>query len=145
MNIAQLMNTKIVMVNMDDSLNVIKEIFDNVRFHHLLVIEEEILMGVISDRDLLKSISPHIGTSGETSRDLATLKKKAHQIMTRAPVTLSPEAEVLDAIRIFNTHNFSCIPVIDSDNKPVGIVSWRDILRVIESNWSETPGQANTR
>jgi len=133
MKIEKIMSKSIVAVEMDDSLKVIMEIFDNVPFHHLLVVESGKLFGVISDRDLLKAISPNIGTAAETDRDLATLRKRAHQILTRKPVTLTPDADIYDAIESFNTHNISCIPVVDYEGKPVGIISWRDILNAIET------------
>jgi acetoin utilization protein AcuB len=123
------MSAPVVTVEMDDSLRTVKEIFDNSRFHHLLVVESGKLFGVISDRDLLKAISPNIGTAAEVNRDLATLKKKVHQIVSRNPVTLGRNAEIQEAIEIFNSHSISCIPVVDAELKPVGIVSWRDILK----------------
>lgn len=133
MSVNNIMTTSVVTVEMDDPLSVVKEIFDNARFHHLLVVEKGKLTGVISDRDLLKAISPNIGTAAETSRDTATLNKRAHQIMTRKPITLTPESGIQDAIKLFNSHDISCIPVVDKSNVPVGIISWRDILRAIES------------
>ena len=131
--VVEIMSETVVTVEMDDSLAVIKEIFDNTGFHHLLVVESDKLLGVISDRDLLKALSPNIGTLSETVRDLASLNKRAHQIMTRKAVTLGPDAAIVDAIEIFNTHNISCIPVVDEQNKPVGIISWRDILKTLRT------------
>ena len=96
------MSAKPVSVSPDDTLTVVKQIFDNVKFHHVLVVEKNILIGVLSDRDLFKALSPHIGTAAETARDLATLNKKVHQVMLRKPVTLQPEAKVMDAIQLFN-------------------------------------------
>ncbi len=49
--------------------------------------------------------------------------------MTRQPVTLHPESEISDAIRLFLEHRVSCIPIVGQDFKPVGIVSWRDVLK----------------
>jgi len=86
---------------------------------------------VISDRDLLKAISPHVGTASETDRDASTLNKRAHQIMTRKPVTLGPNASIHDAADIFNKHSFSCVPVVDDEENPVGIISWRDVLKAL--------------
>jgi len=143
MRIEEIMNKGIVTVGMDDSLKTVKEIFDNLRFHHLLVVESGELVGVISDRDLLKALSPNIGTAAETVRDSATLKKKVHQIMTRKPVTLGPNAGIHEAVDIFNNYNISCIPVIDFDNKPVGIMSWRDILKALESEREKHAKRAN--
>lgn len=131
MSIKSIMTQPVVCVEMDDSLNVIKEIFDNTRFHHLLVVESDELVGIISDRDLLKALSPDIGTVRETAKDAAILNKKAHQIMTRKPFFLRHDATIFEAIEVFNAHNISCIPVVNDTGKPTGIVSWRDILREI--------------
>ena len=133
MSIEKIMSKRIVTIEMDDSLGVVKNIFDNSRFHHLLVVESGILHGVVSDRDLLKALSPNIGTASETTKDLATLNKRVHQILTRTPITLTPAAGIYDAIDIFNNHSISCIPVVDVAQKPVGLISWRDILKVIDT------------
>jgi acetoin utilization protein AcuB len=134
MLIDKIMSKPVVTVTLDDTLGKVKHIFENAKFHHLLVVEEGTLYGVISDRDLLKSISPFIGTVQETPHDKFTLNKKVHQIMSRKPITLTPLADVYEAISLFNQHNISCIPIVNEKNTPVGIISWRDILNAIEVN-----------
>jgi acetoin utilization protein AcuB len=131
MSIENIMTTKIVTVELDDSLRTIKEIFDNLKFHHLLVVESGKLIGVVSDRDLLKAISPNIGTMAATDRDEATLNKKVFQVMTRKPITLRPHDPIGDAVDLFNTQGISCVPIVDGEFRPVGIVTWRDILKAI--------------
>jgi acetoin utilization protein AcuB len=129
MTLGEIMTTRLVTVEFDDSLATVKEIFDSLRFHHLLVIgSDKRLCGVISDRDLLRAISPYVGTPSETARDAATLKKRAHQIMTRSPITLRPDASLADAIQLLLSHRVSCIPIVDERFSAVGIVSWRDLL-----------------
>ena len=142
MIIEKLMSKPIVTVELDDTLKVVKRIFERAKFHHLLVVENDVLYGVISDRDLLKAISPHIGTPNETPHDLVTLNKKVHQIMTRKPITLPPQADVYAAIKIFNQHSISCIPIVNDSGRPVGIISWRDILRGIEDNHNKKLSKA---
>jgi len=127
----QIMNKKIITVEFDDRLATVKEIFDNLKFHHLLVVESNKLYGVVSDRDLLKALSPNLGTITETFNDVATLNKRVHQIMTRKPITLHPDATIVDAVNLFNTHTISCIPIVDYKFKPLGMVSWRDIMKVL--------------
>jgi acetoin utilization protein AcuB len=134
MLINRIMSKSLVTVRLDDTLGLVKQVFENAKFHHLLVVEEGKLYGVISDRDLLKSISPFIGTVQETAHDRFTLNKKVHQIMSRKPITLTPSADVYDAISLFNQHNISCIPIVNENTAPVGILSWRDILMTIEIN-----------
>lgn len=139
MRLGEIMTKRVVTVEFDDLLATVKEVFDSLRFHHLLVIgSDKKLCGVISDRDLLRAISPHVGTPSETTRDSATLKKRAHQIMTRSPVTLRPDATLADAIQLLLEHRVSCVPIVDEEFRAVGIVSWRDILRSLaESKGAE--------
>ncbi len=134
MNIEKIMSKSIVTVELDDSLKVVKDIFDNTPFHHLLVVESGKLFGVISDRDLLKTLSPNIGTISETVKDMAALNKKVHQIMTRKPITLASDEGIDEAIKSFNQHNISCLPVVNDKLQPIGIISWRDILKAVASN-----------
>ena len=124
------MSTRVATIEMDDRLEVVKDIFDAMKFHHLLVVDEDgKLFGVVSDRDLLRALSPFLGTSVETPRDLATLNKRVHHIMSRKPITLQASAEIADAVRLFLDHRISCIPIVDAALRPLGIVSWRDVLR----------------
>lgn len=129
MKIEEIMSTRVVTVELDDSLLVVKELFDNAGFHHLLVVEDDLLRGVISDRDLLKALSPTLGTAAEKMSDLDGLKKKVHQVMTRKHISLKLGATVIDALSLFNENMITCVPVVDSVGSPVGIVSWRDILK----------------
>ena len=131
MKICDIMSKKVVSVAMDDKLSTVKELFDRLKFHHLLVVESGKLVGVVSDRDLLKALSPQLGTIAESEKDAATLNKRVHQVMTRRPISLHPEASVLDAVNLFNTHRISCIPIVNIDCQPVGMLSWRDILNAL--------------
>ena len=125
------MSKTLVTVHVDDNLWMVKELFEKSGFHHLIVVGEDKLIGIISDRDYLKAISPRIDTVTETAKDVETLNKTVQQIMTSDVITLTPATDVYDAIDIFNNHKISCIPIVEENNKPVGIVSWRDILRVV--------------
>ena len=135
MALCDIMTARIVSVEMDDKLEVVKEIFDTKRFHHLLVVDEhKRLSGIISDRDLLRALSPYVGSAAETSRDLATLNKRVHQIMTRQPITLRPQSTIKEAVSLLLAHGISCIPVVDDELKPVGIVTWRDLLKSLATS-----------
>ena len=129
MRLQDVMSKQIVTVELDDKLAVVKGIFDATKFHHLLVVEENRLFGVVSDRDLLRALSPFIGSAVEGPRDVATLNRRVHQIMTRKPITLGPDDEIGDAVNLFLAHRISCIPVVDGEFRPIGIVSWRDVLK----------------
>jgi len=134
LRLSQIMTEKIVTVELDDKLSVVKEIFDNLRFHHLLVVENDRLFGVLSDRDLLKALSPNLGKLSETPKDAETLNIRVHQIMSRKPITLSPDATVTEAASLLINRNISCIPIVDKQFKPIGIISWRDVMKAMGAN-----------
>jgi len=130
MIVADIMTVNPVTVNMDTELLEIKDIFDHVYFHHLLVENESdnTFAGVISDRDLLKALSPYIHTAAETLRDMETLKKRAHQIMSRQIDTVTPTTDCNIAVRKMLDADISCLPVVGDDKIILGIVTWKDFL-----------------
>jgi len=132
MDVGSIMTRRVVSVEMDDRLDVVKKIFDTLKFHHLLVVDSGgKLKGVVSDRDLLKALSPYVGSAAENARDIATLNRRVHQIMSRNLITLPPRASISDAVKLFLEQRISCIPIVDQALKPVGILSWRDVLKTM--------------
>ena len=131
MKVSAIMTKEVVSVDLDDSLEHLVQIFERNSFHHILVTENGYLSGIVSDRDLLKSVSPFAGSNTETTRDAATLQKRTHQIMTRKPLTLAPDATVTDAVQLISDYNVSCIPIVSESNRPLGVLTWRDIFKVL--------------
>jgi acetoin utilization protein AcuB len=134
MEISSIMHEKVVTVEMDDSLEVIREIFQKLSFHHLLVVSGEKLIGVISDRDFLRATSPFLDTMSESTRDLATLQKRAHQIMSPHPITVSPDMKVVDAAQLLLEKDISCLPVVSEENELRGIITWKDLIHGLLKN-----------
>lgn len=129
MRISEIMSQPAVTVELDDALGDVKEIFEQTRIRHVLVCDEGKLFGVLSERDLLRTISPFASTDFYNHRDLATLSRPVHHIVTRKPRYLPHDAEVRAAIEMFQGHHIGCIPVVDDDGVPVGIVTRGDVIR----------------
>jgi CBS domain-containing protein len=54
---------------------------------------------------------------------------KAEDVMTRAVITIDPDATVLQAARLMLQHHISGLPVVDKDGRLVGVLSEGDFLR----------------
>ena len=54
---------------------------------------------------------------------------RAHQIMTRSVITITPDATILEAAKTMLRHHVSGLPVVDAAGKLVGIVSEGDFVR----------------
>ncbi len=127
MKISDIMSSRVVTIEMDDRLTLVKEIFDNAPFHHLVVVDEGELMGILSERDFLRAISPNLGLN-ETTRDRETLQKRVHQVMSRNPVTVASHLNINDATTLLLEHEVGCLPVLEN-NQLIGIVTWKDLLK----------------
>jgi CBS domain-containing protein len=76
----------------------------------------------------------------------------ARELMTTSVVTIDPGASVKEAIRLLDLHNITAVPVVEKDQRLVGIISEADLLRgrVIDDprahlrpreEWPEPPPQ----
>lgn len=131
MKIEKFMRKRVVSIDLDRTLADVKRIFERTSFHHLLITQMDRLVGVVSDRDYLKAITPRVGSLDETEADRLILKRHVNVIMSHKLITLSPQNSFFDAVSLFNEHKISCIPIVDHDHRIKGIVSWRDLLPVL--------------
>jgi len=53
---------------------------------------------------------------------------KAQDVMVRDVVTVGPETEVAEAVALLVKHDISALPVVDSDDNLIGILSEADLL-----------------
>ncbi len=128
--VGAIMTSRVVTIEMDDSLQVIQDVFRKVKFHHLVVVDEGKVVGIISDRDLFKAVSPFVNTLSETERDRATLEKRAHQIMVHHPSTVLKSCTIEKAVKMMMEQGVSCLPVTNHDGMVEGILTWRDLIKV---------------
>ncbi len=132
MTISKIMTTDLISLDLDSDLNDAKKIFESHNIHHIMVLDDDlVLAGLLTDRDLYKYLSPSIGTANETRLDSAMLRKKIHQVMERNIITAPPELSLTEAPYWFYKHHISCLPIVDENGRPIGIVSWRDIIKVL--------------
>lgn len=57
----------------------------------------------------------------------------ASEIMTRSVVTITPDASILDAVRLMIGQRISGLPVVDNDGNLEGILTEGDLLRRFET------------
>jgi CBS domain-containing protein len=66
---------------------------------------------------------------------------RAHQIMTRSVITVTPDASVLEAANLMLRYHVSGLPVADTAGKLVGIVSEGDFIRRSEIGTQKKRGR----
>lgn len=86
-------------------------------------------VGVISERDLFRQISPYVGKIGELDSDRSGLGKKLTDIVTRKPTGMSPETGLAEVIATMISNHTDMAPVL-SKGALVGIITSEDIVKL---------------
>ncbi len=130
MKIRDIMTKEVISANHDMTLKRASEIFIEYGFHHIPVVDDhDHVIGIVSDRDVCKHVSPYLGTEHERALDRQTLKLLISDVMTTEPITITEESRLDTASILLLEHNFSCLPVIDIEHDTLmGIVTWKDLL-----------------
>lgn len=82
------------------------------------------VVGIITENDIIKK-TDFFNTEHDPS-DI--LQKTVTQVMTNNPITINPEAQLIQAQAIFAATNIKQIPVV-SNGELVGIIGRKDIIK----------------
>jgi acetoin utilization protein AcuB len=126
--IETIMTRHVMTIGLDAKLAEVRVIFIKEKFHHLIVVNGPKAVGVISDRDLSRHLSPFVGKYAERSQDKQTLERRVHQVMSRKFDWVKPGATIREAVELLLNKNVSCLPVLDEYEHVKGVVTWRDLL-----------------
>lgn len=100
---------------------------------HLPILEDERLVGVITDRDMRYATRP-------PQDEQAYARTTIEEIMTRDPLTAGPLDPIEEAARIMRSEKIGCLPVLNGDDL-VGIVTITNLLdSIIQLTGLEKPG-----
>jgi CBS domain-containing protein len=98
----------------------------------VVVSEEGRLVGIFTERDLLR-------LAGD-GRDFVELR--IGEVMTRRPVTVPQDTDVLEAARIMSERQIRHLPILDGEHL-LGVVGIREVLRaLVERLWRDRDPEA---
>jgi acetoin utilization protein AcuB len=125
------MARKVMTVDKEMSLLEAQKLMLRRQIRHLPVVDgDNRLVGIVTDRDI-RSLLPHQLAKGQGDSQMR--EQYAHikvaDAMTTDLLTISPNHTLQDAILLIEQKKVGAFPVVDDDNKLIGILSVRDLLR----------------
>lgn len=130
MYIGSIMRTELITVSPKTSLVEAKELLEQNHIDHLLVVKNDKLVGVLSDRDLKQNWASPATTL--SAHELAYLLQKVTvgMIMVKTVVTATPDTTIERAAYIMQVNDISSLP-ITVNGELVGIVTSTDVMGVL--------------
>lgn len=129
MNVDKVMTQLVTCISPEQTLAEIFDIFATASYHHLPVVSDGKLVGIVSDRDLSRCMSPFTGTAIERPEDKAQLNLAVREIMSTNIVSIDRTTTVDTASILLLENHISCLPIVSQQQELEGLLTWKDILR----------------
>ena len=134
MIVADAMTTPAVVVGPQTHVKRALEILDARQVTALPVVSGGRLVGMVSERDLIKGALPrdlehHVGVLPPEGAPRPGLTVAG--VMAANPVSVCSDTDLASAVELMERHAVKSLPVLDRDARVCGILSRRDIVRVL--------------
>jgi CBS domain-containing protein len=121
--LADVMRTEVIAVAPEDTLGEVAERMSVVNVGAVVVKDYGRLIGILTERDMLKAMAARVHTSDARVREW----------MTEDPLTATAEMDVEDAAQVMLEHNFRHLPIVDDNGAVIGLVSLRRVVAATQS------------
>jgi CBS domain-containing protein len=132
-NVSDVMTTRPRSVNPDTPLSQVAELMESEDVGAIPVVDGDRLLGMITDRDIVvRAIAKGKDPKGMPAREVASQEL----------VTVDPGQDLSDALQLMAQYQVRRLPVVDEDNRLVGVVSQADVaVEAKEKATGELVGQ----
>ncbi len=141
MKVSDIMTTNVRTVSPDTMVSEVASIMCLYRISGLPVVEHDQLVGMIAEQDVLKILFPSldeimnnfntIDYSEYINEYRNVIENTVAEVMTPNPISVNADMHALKASAIIFRNKFRRIPVVNVENKLVGVLSVGDIHRAI--------------
>lgn len=121
--IADIMRSEFVEVAPEDTLGEVAERMTALDMGAVAVKDFGRLIGILTERDLLRAMAARVHTS----------EARVREWMTEDPVTVASEMEAEDAAEMMIAHGFRHLPVVDAGGAVIGVVSLRRVAAAVQT------------
>lgn len=133
MKVREIMSAPPITVAGSDTLAFAEELMNVERIRHLPVADGDVLVGVLSHRDLLAASISTLSNPSEEDDLEQKRRVDVARVMRGDVETTTPDTPVEQAAEALLAHRIGCLPVVDERHHVVGIITRADIVRLVQS------------
>ncbi len=108
---------------------------NNIR--RLPILDGERLVGIVTRGDVRGAEASDATSLSIWELNYLLSRLEISEVMTRKPITVSPDSTIRAAAQTMLDNKISGLPVVDNNGTIVGIITESDIFRLVVSDWSE--------
>jgi CBS domain-containing protein len=129
-HVSDIMKRQVVTIAAGERLSTVEDIMVLGGVRHMPVVSSGRLVGVVSERDLLRASlsSLDLDAAAEGRQRTFLNGVEIASVMSTPPIVISPTASVKDAALLMADHKIGCLPVVDPLSLLVGMVTETDVL-----------------
>lgn len=131
MYIGRIMHTDLITVSPETTLVQAKELLEEKKIDHLLVVNsKKKLVGIVSDRDLKQYWASPATSLSTHELNYLLQKVLVSMVMIKAVVTVPVNTTIERAALVMQQHRISALPVMENDEL-AGIITSTDVMGVL--------------
>jgi CBS domain-containing protein len=128
LRVRDIMGKNLVTISVSERMSTVEDIMTLGHVRHMPVVRGGKLVGVVSERDLLRAslsvLSEHRGDERRAFLNVVEIAR----VMSTPPIVISPDATIDEAALVMAEKKIGCLPVVDGDHL-LGMVTETDVLR----------------
>ena len=126
--VRDIMPDQMVTISESDTLSTVEDIMTLGHVRHMPVVHGGKLVGVVSERDLLRASLSNLSGFDAGQRRAFLHGVEIARVMSAPPIVIGPEASVAEAARVMAERKIGCLPVVEGEEL-LGIITETDVLR----------------
>jgi CBS domain-containing protein len=126
--VRDVMQTHPVTISASERLSTVEDIMTLGHVRHMPVVQGGRLVGVLSERDLLRASLSVLADHRDEDRRAFLHVVEIARVMSTPPIVIEPEARIEEAAFIMAEKKIGCLPVLEG-GRLVGLVTETDVLR----------------
>jgi len=125
-----LMTKDLVVLEESQHLGNLEKSMHALRFRHMPVVDGKKLVGLVSERDLLRTAGSSLLPHKHKQDQFIDAHFRVADIMSRDVTSVAPDAALVDVATRMSTQKLGCMPVVDAGGTLLGIITEADFVRL---------------
>ncbi|MFC3032010.1 HPP family protein [Pseudoalteromonas fenneropenaei] len=129
--VSDLMTPDPLCVGENDTLKTAHDLMREKNIRHIPVIDAEgQLLGMLTQKIMIANVMKILATFGQHALERREKQQLVKEVMTTDFVAIKPDEQLKDMATFFVRNRHGCLPVVDTENKLVGILTSSDFVRL---------------